>query len=88
MKYEDVVSKQMLWMRRKATWRLQDLGVFWLLAGCAVAVIPALPYRVAWGLALCVVLVPHVRLKLADFKIRKYRNLEQELRGFTKEDSQ
>lgn len=81
MNYREAVDKHMLWMRRKAAWRLQDLGIFWILAGCFVAVLPTLPAYCAWGAGVVLGVIPYVRNGLATVMIRKYRAAMKEMVG-------
>ena len=85
MTYEEVVGKHMLWMRRKAAWRLQDVGIFWVLGGVLVAVSALLPAAVTIVAGLLVALTPFLRLALATYKIRKYRKLGIALKALTEE---
>lgn len=81
MMYKDAMDKHMLWMRRKAAWRLQDLGIFWILAGCFVAALPALPPYCSWAAGCVLGLIPYIRNGLATVMIRRYRAAMREMVG-------
>lgn len=85
MTYEEVVGKHMLWMRRKAAWRLQDVGLFWVLGGALVGFSSVLPPPVTFFAGALVALTPFLRLALATYKIKKYRRLGITLKALTEE---
>ena len=85
MTYEEVVGKHMLWMRRKAAWRLQDVGFFWMLGGVFMVILALLPPVATMIAGLLVALTPFLRLALATYKIRKYRKLGIALKALTEE---